>query len=143
MRMRVLALATAIAGSVLATPYAWAQTAPSQPPTTANIPRQMTVEALEKQDLLTAAGTDVGDIEGVVERDADKKQFIIVQRGGFLGFGGKEIAVPLENLAVQNDRIVLCNMDAAQLDAMPKFTNENNAYRELDRSQQVSLAEQP
>jgi hypothetical protein len=101
----------------------------------------MTVDAVEDMDLVTAAGAEVGDIEGVVENTADKKQFLVVKRGGFLGFGGKEVAVPLENVAVQNGKVVLRGMDVAQVEAMPQFNNENNAYRELDDTQQVSLAQ--
>jgi PRC-barrel domain len=107
---------------------------------TGSVTRQFTVEAVEAMDLLAATGGDeIGDIEGVFEKNADKKQFVLVERGGFLGFGAKEIAVPLENMAVQNDKLVLRNMDVAQLDAMPEFDNRNNAFRDLDDGQQVNL----
>lgn len=107
---------------------------------TANITTQMTVNAVEDMDLVTAAGTEVGDIEGIVENNADKKQFLVVKRGGFLGFGGKEIAVPLDNVGVQNGKVVLRGIDVAQVEAMPEFKNENKAYRELDDAQQIGLA---
>ena len=108
---------------------------------TANITSQMTVDAVEDMDLVTAAGAEVGDIEGVVENTADKKQFLVVKRGGFLWFGGKEVAVPLDNVGVRNGKVVLRGMDVAQVEAMPEFRKENNAYRELDDTQQVSLAQ--
>jgi 3-oxoacyl-ACP reductase-like protein len=104
--------------------------------------RMLTVDALGDMDLVGADGKEIGAIEGVVENNADKKQFVLVERGGFLGFGAKEIAVPVENLAVQGERVTLRNIDVAQLDGMAEFSNDNNAYRELDDTQQVSLSQQ-
>jgi sporulation protein YlmC with PRC-barrel domain len=104
--------------------------------------RMLTVNALEDMDLVGADGKEIGDIEGVVENNADKKQFVLVERGGFLGFGAKEIAIPVENLAVQGEKVILRNMDVAQLDGTAEFSNENNAYRELDDTQQINLTQQ-
>ena len=102
----------------------------------------LTVDALEDMDLVGADGKEIGEIEGVVENNADKKQFVLVERGGFLGFGAKEIAIPVENVAVQGEKVTLRNMDVAQLDGMTEFNNEGNAYRELDGTQQISLSQQ-
>jgi len=41
---------------------------------------------------------------------------------------------------VQNGKLVLRGIDVAQVEAMPDFRNENNACRELDENQQISLA---
>ncbi len=102
----------------------------------------LTVDALGDMDLVGADGKEIGAIEGVVENNADKKQFVLVERGGFLGFGAKEIAVPVENLAVQGEKVTLRNMDVAQLDGTAEFSNENNAYRELDDTRQINLTQQ-
>jgi 3-oxoacyl-ACP reductase-like protein len=104
--------------------------------------RMLTVNALEDMDLVGADRKEIGNIEGVVENNADKKQFVLVERGGFLGFGAKEIAIPVENLAVQGGKVTLRNMDVAQLDGTAEFSNENNAYRELDDAQQINLTQQ-
>ena len=82
---------------------------------------------------MTAAGAEVGDIEGVVENNAEKKQFLVVKRGEFLGFGGKEVALPLDTVAVQNGKVVLRGMDVAQVEAMPEFNNKT-ASRSASRS---------
>jgi sporulation protein YlmC with PRC-barrel domain len=108
----------------------------------ANAGGQMTVDRLEDMDLVTANGAELGEIEGVFESNNDKKQFVVIQRGGFLGFGGKQVAIPLESLAVQNDKLVVKNMDEAQIDAMPAFQNENGSFRELDEGQNVTVAQQ-
>lgn len=92
-------------------------------------------------DLVGADGKEMGDIEGVVENNADKKQFMLIERGGFLGFGAKKIAIPVENVAVQGEKVTLRSMDVAQLDGMAEFTNVNNTFRELGDTQQINLTQ--
>jgi PRC-barrel domain len=104
--------------------------------------RILTVDALEDMDFVGADGKEIGDIEGVVENNADKKQFVVLERGGFLGFGAKKIPIPLENVAVQGEKVTLRNMDVAQLDGMTEFSNDNNAFRELEENQQINLTQQ-
>jgi len=102
----------------------------------------VTVDALGDMDLVGADGKEIGEIEGVVENNADKKQFVLVGRGGFLGFGAKEIAIPVENIAVQGEKVTLRSMDVAQLDGMTEFSNEGNTFRDLDDTQQINLTQQ-
>jgi len=103
--------------------------------------RQMTVSALTDKDLIGARDNEVGDIERIVESNADKKQYLVISRGGFLGLFETEVVIPLENVAAQGDRIVLRNLTEEQVKALPKYTNEGNTYRELDGSQTVTLSE--
>jgi sporulation protein YlmC with PRC-barrel domain len=158
-----IAFAAVLAGSLGAAPIASAQaqttpapsTAPSPAPTPAAPPagsatapaqpatpmKQMTVSALTDKDLVGAKDNEVGDIERVVESNADKKQHLVISRGGFLGLFETEVLVPLENVAAQGDRIVLRNLTEEQVKALPKYTTDDKAYRELDGSQTVSLSE--
>jgi sporulation protein YlmC with PRC-barrel domain len=103
--------------------------------------KQMTVSALTDKDLVGARDNEVGDIERVVESTADKKQYLVISRGGFLGLFETEVLVPLENVAAQGDRIVLRNLTEEQVKALPKYTTDDKAYRELDGSQTISLSE--
>lgn len=104
--------------------------------------RILTVDAVEDMDLVGADGKGIGDIEGVVENNTDKKQFVVIERGGFLGFGAKAITLPLENIAVQGEKVTLRNMDVAQLAGLAEFKNDSNAFRDLDDSQQISVPQQ-
>jgi sporulation protein YlmC with PRC-barrel domain len=104
--------------------------------------RILTVDALEDMDLVGVDGKEIGDIEGVVVNKADKKQFVVVERGGLLGFGAKKIAIPVENVAVQGEKVTLRNMDVAQLDGMTELSNDNNAFYELEDNQQINLTQQ-
>jgi hypothetical protein len=51
-------------------------------------------------------------------------------------------AIRIENVAVQGAKVILRNMDVAQLDGRAEFTNDNNAFRELDDNQQIKLTQQ-
>jgi sporulation protein YlmC with PRC-barrel domain len=99
-----------------AAPPAGRATAPAQPATPM---KQMTVSALTDKDLVGAKDNEVGDIERVVESNADKKQHLVISRGGFLGLFETEVLVPLENVAAQGDRIVLRNLTEEQVKACP------------------------
>ena len=101
----------------------------------------MTVSALTDKDLEGPNANEVGDIERVVEANGDKKQHLVISRGGFLGLFESEVLVPLENVAVQGDRIVLRNMSEEQVKALPKFERGSNTHRELEDSATVTLAE--
>ena len=79
--------------------------------------RQMTVSALTDKDLTGARDNEVGDIERIVESNADKKQYLVISRGGFLGLFETEVMIPLENVAAQGDRIVLRNLTEEQVKA--------------------------
>jgi PRC-barrel domain protein len=118
-------------------------TGANKAPTTLGSPlRQINVDELEGMDVVGAEGKTIAEIGRVVERIADQKQFVVVERGGFLGIGGKETPIPLENILVQGEKATLRNLDAARLDALPEYKDEKNAYRELDDAQQVSIPQQ-
>ena len=66
----------------------------SNPGPTATPMKQMTVSDLTDKDLVGAKDNEVGEIEGVVESTANKKQHLVISRGGFLGLFETEVLVP-------------------------------------------------
>jgi sporulation protein YlmC with PRC-barrel domain len=122
-------------------PPAQAVTAPPPPPAPAAPTRQMTVSALTDKDLEGPNANEVGDIERVVEANADKKQHLVISRGGFLGLFETEVLVPLENVAAQGDKIVLRNMPEDQVKTLPKYDKDANTHRELEGNASVTLSE--
>lgn len=125
------------------TPLPTREVVPAPPPAATAPPaattRQMTVSALTDKDLEGPNANEVGDIERVVEANADKKQHIVISRGGFLGLFETEVLIPLENVAAQGDRIVLRNMTEDQIKALPAFDKEG--YRDLESSATITLTE--
>lgn len=113
-------------------------TAAVQPPAPT---RQITVATLTDKDLKGQNDSDLGDIERVVESTADKKPYVVVSRGGLLGFFATEYLVPVDQIAVTGDRVVAKNMTQAQLESSTKFVDDAAAYRTLDGTQRVSVPE--
>lgn len=99
----------------------------------------MTVTALADKDLEGGNSNEVGDIERIVEANTDKKRYLVISRGGFLGLFETEVLVPLENVAAQGDRIVLRNMTEEQIKTLPAF--DKGGYRDLESSETLTLAE--
>jgi sporulation protein YlmC with PRC-barrel domain len=105
-------------------------------------PRQMTVADVTEKDLTGSNNDEVGDIARVVESNADKKQHLVISRGGFLGLFETEVMIPLENVAAKGDRIVLRNVSEEQLKTLPKFDSNDTAYRRLEDNQSITLTEE-
>jgi hypothetical protein len=160
--MRILPFVL-LAGALSLSQAAAAQTAPGQPaapaapaasepnagstdaPTGAaaapSIPtRQITVSELTTESLKGQNGENLGDITRVVENAADKKTYLVVSRGGILGFFGTEYLVPLDRVAIADDGAVAANMTPAQLESGPTVSEE--AHRALNETQTVAIREQ-
>jgi hypothetical protein len=102
----------------------------------------MTVANLTDKDLVGQNGGNLGDIDRVVENTAEKKPYVVVSRGGVLGFFQSEYLVPVDQIAVKGDEIVAKSMTQDQLESGKQFDDTTGAYRVLDDTQKVALAEQ-
>lgn len=144
-----------LAGALALSHPAWTQTNSAQPlspmgpgeaqeatgATTAGPVRKVTVANLTAKNLRAEDETKLGDIERVVERKEDKKSYIVVSRGGVLGFFGQLYLVPLDQIAVAGDRVVAKEMTQAQLESSAKFVEDTAVYREVESTQLVNVPE--
>jgi hypothetical protein len=112
-----------------------APAAPSPPPK-----QQVPVGKVTDGDLTGAGGVDLGDIERVVENRSDQKTYLVVSRGGFMGFLDKEFLVPVESVAVRRGRIVAPLLTETDLHTLPVDSSSREQYRELKDSQTITLA---
>jgi sporulation protein YlmC with PRC-barrel domain len=58
-------------------------------------------------DVYNERGEQLGDVEGVVRSAVDNKNYVVIDHGGFLGLGEKRIALSMEGLMAQGDRIIV------------------------------------
>ena len=85
---------------------------------------------------------ELGNIDRVLERPADKKQYLLVIRRRLLGLFKTEILISLENVSIGGERIVLRDVSPEQLDSFPQFDpNIESAYRRLEDHEFVLLRE--
>ena len=63
----------------------------------------------------------IGEVEDVVLHGVAQGPVAVIQVGGFLGLGGRLVAVPLNDLRWMNERIVLQGATKEQLQSRPAF----------------------
>jgi hypothetical protein len=128
--LAVVALTTAIGGLQAGAAHA---TGPVTPPPAA--PELTPVQRMESRhpqpvkvgDLLGLPVLDfedrtLGRVSSVV-RTADGKIRLIVPYGGFLGFGRRPVAVPIEVVAIAGRQIAALDMTRAEFDTAPTWAD--------------------
>lgn len=69
--------------------------------------------------VVTRDGERVGDVVMVVADPDGAMQAVLVKTGGFLGFGSKRIAIPVDKIA-QQDKSVRLTLTAEEVSALPE-----------------------
>jgi hypothetical protein len=88
---------------------------PEQPNGLAAMGRSLVGKTIYGRD-----GEQIAEIDNLV-RTNDEIQAVLVDVGGFLGFGAKTVAIALTDLELRGDRIVAPKMTEKDLDAMPAY----------------------
>lgn len=98
---------------------------------------EMSAEQVIGKDVVNLRGEDVGEVEDIV-LDQDKAVFAVISVGGFLGMGDKNVAVPVKELKLgENDVIMMSETTEEQLENMPAY--EQQAYQPFERKDKLRL----
>ena len=92
----------------------------------------MNVQRINDLNVYGSAGERLGDVDRVVQT-TDGKAYAVVGFGGFLGLGERKVAIPVEQLALRGDRLVVTTMTTEQLRALPAF-DAGTTYRDAATS---------
>jgi hypothetical protein len=65
------------------------------------------------------------------------RYYVVLTEGGFLGFGEREVALPLDTISVRNGALVMRGMTQEDVDALPAF--DLPAAQEVGIGQQVEI----
>jgi len=84
----------------------------------------------EGLDVINERGEQLGDVDGIVQSTADQKRYVVINHGGFLGLGEKTVALSLEGLMMQGDRLVVPGLTDDEIRALPEF-EANDQYPEV------------
>jgi len=69
------------------------------------------------------ANEKIGSVDDLILAQDDKAAVAVIQVGGFLGAGGKLVAVPYHQLQLEKDnKVILTGANKDSLIAMPGFT---------------------
>jgi hypothetical protein len=122
MKLRHALLATAITLSIGASGQASAQqTAPATPSgATAPTPGASGLRKLDDMKVVAVAGDEFGEIDEVLINASGQVVAVVVEAGGWMGMGKREVVVQLDQLRFENGRFVT-SLTKEQFGALPKW----------------------
>jgi len=94
------------------------------------------VSRIADMNVVDVQGRTLGEIERVVQ-GPDGRMQVVVGVGGFLGLGERDIALPLDELALRNNELVIRQVNEQELRAMPAFNNQGVRPITGDQTAQV------
>jgi len=90
-------------------------------------PEVMAADTLKGNDVVNAAGEDLGDIEAIMlDVQSGRVAYAVLSFGGFLGMGGKFFAIPWQALTLDTERkCFVLNIEKDRLDTAPGFDKDH------------------
>jgi sporulation protein YlmC with PRC-barrel domain len=116
------------------------QATAQQPAAGADLQTQrIVVSELEGMDVVNARGEQLGDVDDVVRAVADNKLYVVIDHGGFLGLGEKQVALSLDGLMIQGNRIVIPGLTDEEIEALPAFESNDQAFPEVEDNEEAEF----
>lgn len=133
--MKSVNLATAtLAVALLTTPALAQSTTPETPPATSPAPPAAQAPAMPApskpnpaallgKDVFSSDQTRLGKVERVVTGADASSHAILIKSGGFLGFGGKMVAIPDSKFSMRGDTVQL-QLTADEVSKLPEANEQ-------------------
>lgn len=87
-----------------------------------NIP----VEEINGRDLFSSAGEEIGTVKDVARSQDGRETVLIVRTGGFLGIGGKDLAVGMDEVFLKKDQLVWESSSGSRgVEDLPTYNGED------------------
>lgn len=83
-------------------------------------PFNLAVDRMDDMDVYGAGGEKIGEIDEVLMNAAGQPVAVSVDVGGFLGIGGQEVIVALDQLRLDGQRFVT-SLTKEQVEALPRW----------------------
>lgn len=140
-------LVTGVVGAIaLASASAMAQTSRIVPQASPDrtgaisLPAQaMRAGEIEEMDVYNEQGERLGEVERVLFRTTDGTRVIVLERDGVIGIGGREIPVPVEQVFLQDGRLVTGALAEGEPEAVPDWDVRRHEYREYADSDIINV----
>jgi sporulation protein YlmC with PRC-barrel domain len=94
-------------------------------------------EEIIGQTLYGSNGEEIGEIDNVVMSQGGSTPEVLVGVGGFLGIGEREVAIPLDEIQMQGDRLTTA-MTKDEIGGMQPY--DESGYQEWDRTRPLGGA---
>jgi len=98
-------------------------------PYTGDVLAGITADELIGMNVVDASGDSVGSVTDLLFGADDQVDHAIIDVGGFLGFGAKSVAIPLDDLTIaEGDGEVVLDKTRDELDAMSEWTRGDDGW---------------
>jgi hypothetical protein len=96
---------------------------------------------IDDTNVVNSAGDKIGEVEHVVRSTQDNRLYAVISVGGFLGVGDKEVAIPLNELQMRDDKLraPLTASTQEQLKSHPEY--DESRYKKVSDDQQIDRSE--
>jgi sporulation protein YlmC with PRC-barrel domain len=101
--------------------------------------RPVVIRDLDDMEVYNARGEELGEVGRVVLDPRTKRQYVVVESGGFLGIGEDRVAFPLDRFWMRGDRLVLRGVTEEDIDAMDDYRDQIRNYRQVADTDRVDL----
>lgn len=96
------------------------------------------VSDLKDMDVYNVGGNEIGEVRNVLIGPDNKIQ-IVVEYGGFLGVGERQVSLPLNHFEVRDDRLVINGPSDEELKGFPAYTGPQQGQSDAKADQRVAL----
>lgn len=96
---------------------------------------------LDDKDVVNSAGDEIGEIDEIVLSKRDNQLYAVVEVGGFLGMGEKEVVIPLKELQMRDGKLwaPLTASTQEQIKSLPEY--DESQYQEVSEEQRIDRSE--
>jgi sporulation protein YlmC with PRC-barrel domain len=101
--------------------------------------RTFQITDLEDRDVYSIRGQKIGEVKRLVERIGDKQGYVVLEHGGFLGLGEKEVPIPLNRVFMMGNRLVAAGLTEAEVNAIPDWDFNSRTFREFGDNDTVEI----
>lgn len=100
------------------------------------------VSDLEGMTVMNQEDEEIGDIQHIAKHNDSGDLFAIVSVGGIWGFGATDIAMPLNNMQLENDQLVVNTSYGEEEIETSSNDYQENEYSEVEGNMTLSEARQ-
>ncbi len=94
---------------------------------------EMNAKQLVGKSVYNAAGDRIGEVDDVVVSKAGAQTAAVIGVGGFLGIGEKKVALPVNQLQVQDNKIVALGLSEDSAKRLPEYRKDDWNKAEAER----------
>lgn len=96
------------------------------------------VDRIAGMDVFNERGIQIGNVDKVV-CGGDQQTYVLVTYRGPRWPGNKQVALPLDNVALHAGRLMVSGIGEDELHAMPSVHQDGRTYTDLGRQEEVTL----